>query len=291
MFLEEFHSYHREELFEKGCPLTLCRLSHSFQDPNWSYHYHLHSNETELVYIAGGTGTLSINASTYRLKKGSLLVVERGSIHSLTSDQSEPLDCWTCAITGFKLKALPEEGFFLPPDVCPATEAGEWLELIDNLFRELDYIRQFQSGLCYTICDQMAAALACVFYERYYTSPRPEPQKNAYFLRDILNYLNENYTKTITLGKLSERFHISADHISHVFRSVYGVSPIHYLIARRMNEAAWLLIHTDLDVVVISQQVGYENVYHFSKLFGKYKGCAPLAFREKYKNRWHQMER
>lgn len=291
MFLEEFHGYEREELFEKGCPLTLCRLSHSFDDPNWSYHYHLHSDETELVYIAKGTGTLSINASTYHLKKGSIVVVERGSIHSLSSDEEEPLDCWTCAISGFKLRALPEPGFFLPPDVCPASDAGEWAELIGNLFHELDYIRSYQSGRCYAICDQLAAALACVYYERYYSSPQPQEQKNAYFVRDILMYLNENYTRTITLGKLSERFHISADHISHVFREVYGISPINYLIARRMNEAAWLLIHTEQEVSAISEQVGYENVHHFSKLFEKRKGYSPLAFREHYKNRWHQMER
>lgn len=292
MFLENFRDREREAVFDAGCCPMLSRLSHSYDDPHWSYQYHLHTDETELVYIAGGEGTLSINANTYALKRGSILVVEQGSIHSLTSDAVQPLDCWTCAISGYKLSALPKAGFFLPPNVCPAAEAGVCEETIGELFHELDYMRGLGSASALAICDLLAVALAGIFYERYYASPQPEMQKSsAYFLRDILTYLNENYASRITLQQLSQRFHISAAHISHEFARVYGVSPINYVIARRMNEAAWLLLHTQNTMASIARKVGYDNVSHFAKLFCKRMGLPPLEFREKYEKRWKPMER
>lgn len=292
MFLESFRDREREDIFDPGHHLILSRLSHSCDDPRWSYQYHLHSDETELVYIAGGEGTLSINTNTYSLKKGSILVVERGAIHSLTSDEVQPLDCWTCAISGYKLSVLPEAGFFLPPNVCPATEAGECEGVIKELFYELDHMRGFGSAPAFAICDLLAAALAAVYYEQYYASPQTELQQSgAYFVRDILTYLNENYASRITLHQLSQEFHISAAHISHEFTRVYGVSPINYVIARRMNEAAWLLLHTQDTLVSIARQVGYDNASHFAKLFCKRMGLPPLEFREKYEKRWKPMER
>lgn len=292
MFLERFCDRKRDDVFEPDYHLMLSRLSHSYNDPRWSYQYHLHNGETELVYIAGGEGTLSINTNTYALKKGSILVVEQGSIHSLTSDEVQPLDCWTCAISGYKLSALHEEGFFLPPNVCPLAEAGACEGAIEGLFHQMNHMRSFDSGSALTICDLLAAALAGIYYERFYASPQPEPQQSsAYFLRDILTYLNENYANRITLQQLSQEFHISAAHISHEFTRVYGVSPINYVIARRMNEAAWLLLHTQDTMVSIARQVGYDNVSHFAQLFRKRMGLPPLEFREKYEKRWKPMER
>ena len=33
---------------------TMSRLSHSFNDSHWSYPYHVHKHETELIYFASG---------------------------------------------------------------------------------------------------------------------------------------------------------------------------------------------------------------------------------------------
>ena len=78
-------------------------------------------------------------------------------------------------------------------------------------------------------------------------------------------------------------FHISADYISHEFRKIYGISPINYVIDRRLNDAKWLLINTNQSLVSISEKVGYENTSYFSKLFEKRIHYSPLEFREKYK--------
>ena len=103
MFLEEYREKVRRPIFEPDHSPKICRLSHSYNNPTWNYQYHLHKNETELVYISKGSGTYVINTNSYQLKKGMILIVEQGAIHSLFSDEHDPLNCWTCAISDYKL--------------------------------------------------------------------------------------------------------------------------------------------------------------------------------------------
>ena len=97
MFLEEYPQQTKPPVFENDQYAKITRLSHTYNNPNWSYQYHLHKNETEFIYIAGGKGTFSINTNFYHVSKGDILIVEKGAIHSLISDKNAPLDCWTCA--------------------------------------------------------------------------------------------------------------------------------------------------------------------------------------------------
>ncbi len=55
----------------------------------------------------------------------------------------------------------------------------------------------------------------------------------------------------------------------------YRISPINYVIQRRMTEAKWSLTNTELSQAEISWRVGYENVDHFAKLFLRHVGCSP----------------
>ncbi|MBS7009390.1 AraC family transcriptional regulator [Anaerostipes sp.] len=284
MFLEEFKGKERRPVFEKNQYPKISRLSHSYDNPTWNYQYHLHKNETELVYISKGKGTYFINTNSYQLKKGSILIVEQGAIHSLFSDKNDPLSCWTCAVTDYKLCGHPDHGFMLPANVCPFMQAGIHESCIHRLFEELNLMRQFTSDTSLSACDALAASLANIYYELFYTYPKAERQKNSSFARDVLIYINENYACQITLKKLARQFHISTDHISHEFSKTYGISPINYVIDRRLNEAKWMLINTSDSLVSIARKIGYENTNHFSNLFQKRMNYPPLKFRELFQH-------
>ena len=283
MFLEEYSDKKRSSVFEEGRSPKLARMSHSFDDPNWSYQYHLHKDETELVFISGGEGVYNINTNSYPLKKGIILIVEKGAIHSLSSSGDAPLSCWVCAITGYKLADLPEAGYMLPGNLCPCLEAGDHGPAILSLLNEMKSLAESGSPTSLSACDALASALASIYYEIFRSAPEAERHESSSFARDILLYINENYASPISLKQLSEVFHISPDHISHEFAKVYGISPINYVIDRRLSEAKWMLINTSDTLASISRKVGYENTWHFSNLFQKRLKYPPLQFREMYR--------
>jgi YesN/AraC family two-component response regulator len=75
--------------------------------------------------------------------------------------------------------------------------------------------------------------------------------------------------------------YLSPVYISRIFKEVTGESPINYLIKIRLAKAKELLEKDDSsNVKAIGTAVGYDDVYHFSKLFKKYYGISPLNYRK-----------
>ena len=91
--------------------------------------------------------------------------------------------------------------------------------------------------------------------------------------------MNDNYMNDISLDKISKNMYLSPVYISKIFKEEIGDSPINYLIKIRLSKAEELLKDNTLPVKVVAKRVGYNDAYHFSKLFKKYYGIAPSSFR------------
>jgi len=70
-------------------------------------------------------------------------------------------------------------------------------------------------------------------------------------------------------------------HFSAEFRRHFGVPPVGYLIRRRLHHAAYLLQDVNLSVAEAGQRVGYDDLFYFSKLFKRFHGASPRAWRER----------
>ena len=280
MFLYEVKKENQQavSMFKKEPYMT--RVSHSYNDPNWTYPYHVHTEETELIYFSQGKAQYQINHEIYHVQKGDLLIVNKGCIHSITSSNEDPISCWTCGIQGFEFERQQQNDIFLPLHKCPHMKANRHEDLIAKLFEELSLLSSMQTLETTLLCNSLTHALAALYLHIYQDASTAFSTKKATFVQDVLFYINENYAKPITLAQLSTLFHISADHISHKFKEIYGLSPINYVIERRISEAKWMLINTQSSLVSISQKVGYENTTHFSNLFYHRVGYPPLTYRE-----------
>jgi hypothetical protein len=64
------------------------------------------------------------------------------------------------------------------------------------------------------------------------------------------------------------------------FRNLSGVTPITYINQYRINAASILLKETQLSVLDIAMNTGFENFSFFIKMFKKQNGCTPNNFRK-----------
>lgn len=73
---------------------------------------------------------------------------------------------------------------------------------------------------------------------------------------EIRSYLDENYTKKITLDQLSERYFINKYYLTRIFREQFGVSINNYILEKRITHAKQLLRFTDQTVEEIGEACG-----------------------------------
>lgn len=69
------------------------------------------------------------------------------------------------------------------------------------------------------------------------------------------------------MEQLAEMLYVTPTYLSKTFKAATGVGPINYLIQIRLNHAKELLKNDSLSVKEVAKTVGYEDAYHFSKLF------------------------
>ena len=67
---------------------------------------------------------------------------------------------------------------------------------------------------------------------------------------------------------------------SYSFKQYTGSNFVNFLKDIRMKKAKELLAETDMKIIEISQQVGYDNEKHFMKLFKATCGVSPSEYRK-----------
>ena len=98
-------------------------------------------------------------------------------------------------------------------------------------------------------------------------------------IHKIKHFLESHYTQTLRLDEICMAFSISKSHLINEFKRHLGIPPIDYLIQLRMEHARSLLLDRNLNVQDVAKRVGYDDIYHFSKLFKKHMGNTPSSFR------------
>ena len=98
-------------------------------------------------------------------------------------------------------------------------------------------------------------------------------------LRKVRDHIDTHYASPLTLAGLAALAHWSPAHFSEQFRAAYGRAPMDCVIQARINHATHLLGDVNLTVAEVAQRVGYDDVYHFSKLFKRHRGVSPGRMR------------
>jgi len=96
----------------------------------------------------------------------------------------------------------------------------------------------------------------------------------------VARYIEEHFRHNLSLESIAEQFNYSPRHLSTRFKGETGFSLIEYLIRFRLQHAEELLRCTDAPLRDIAEEVGYSDVYYFSRLFRKYNGQSPIRFRK-----------
>ncbi len=100
-------------------------------------------------------------------------------------------------------------------------------------------------------------------------------------LMAVRHFLESDYDQPATLKDLATMAGLSTPHFCAEFKRYFGTPAMEYRIRQRLQRAAYLLQDQNLRVQEVARQVGYEDLFHFSRLFKSCFGASPRAFRNR----------
>lgn len=101
-------------------------------------------------------------------------------------------------------------------------------------------------------------------------------------IRMAKQYIQNHYNEPITQEEVSNAVGLSAAYFSVLFKKVEGEGFAKYLINVRMEQAKILLRESNIPVSKVCQQVGYNDLKHFTHTFEKATGVKPATYRKLY---------
>ena len=242
---------------------------------DWYSIPHAHSH-TELFYIVGGDGQFQINGQLFPVQAHQLVVVNPNILHTEVSYEAHPLEYIVLGIEGLEL-TIPDtdEARYC---IYSFPEDNPVLTCMQKILQEMQDRKPEYQTLCLAYMDIIMVALmrsASVSVTQAHARFPTNRQCAA-----VRHYIEQHYKENITLDLLAEKASINKYYMAHAFKREYGVSPINYLIACRIQEGKRLLAETDLSLSQIATVLGFSSSSYFSQSFRNAEGTSPTEYRK-----------
>jgi AraC-like DNA-binding protein len=103
-------------------------------------------------------------------------------------------------------------------------------------------------------------------------------------VRGVVDYVEQNYTASISLRDVAQALGYSPAHLTHKFSSLTGTPVTAWIIKRRLYAAQELLIETKQNVMTVCEAVGFGDLCYFTRQFVRHVGVTPAQFRSANKD-------
>jgi AraC-like DNA-binding protein len=101
-------------------------------------------------------------------------------------------------------------------------------------------------------------------------------------VRELAEAIAAEPGKNWTRQLMADELHVSVSRLKRLFRDELGVSPGTLVIRQRMHRAVELLVNSNRKIGDIANELGYESLHSFTRLFTKYVGMAPGRYRDRF---------
>lgn len=236
--------------------------------------YHVH-NFYELYFLVEGEINYFITDSVYHVSAANAVLISPNALHKAVTCQN-PIHK--------RILVYFDESFFENNEILtqfdknngvinfPSAVSSKAFGILNTMLIEfnsntpyrLEYLRSLLGELLVLILRNSKNK------STHYTSPK---------FKNVLDYIQANYSDDITLSKIADKFYVSEAHLSRTFRKNTGFSFSEYLNYTRIINARELLKNSSKNISEIALMCGFNSPTHFGRVFKKLAGVVPKEFR------------
>ena len=270
-----YYSLAKDQSFTVRGTAKLLNVSSSRYGGDWHSVPHTH-NHTELFFIVSGRGQFLIQNQVFPVGANNLVIINPNVAHTEDSLNAQPLEYIVLGIEGIELATTENSnGQFC---ILDHLESVEFSSCLRNILREMELKNTGYEDICQAYMEILIIRLMRTTSLSVQSGPQTvSGNRQCAFVR---RYIDLHFKEPLTLEQLSGEAHMNKYYLSHAFKQEYGVSPINYMISRRIEESKYLLAETDLSLSHIAQLLGFSSLSYFSQVFRRTQDISPMEYRQ-----------
>ncbi len=287
-----------KETGQKGdflLPYTVCKTILPDYYTTFPMHWH---NEMEIVYMEEGEIDECIDLENYHITKGDIVLINPCVLHSfkqhensravfktimfdfnlLTSNNTD-----ACSIKYFTPFL---EGRYISPLII-SSNTSHYTEIVECVKGLIDIYNEKPVFFELKLRSELYHLFHILFQYYFEVEPHETVIKDntTRNIKKILDYISENYMKSITIDELADSINLSKHYFMRFFKKYMGMTCIEYINDYRLNVASNLLLTTSMQITEVSTSIGITNLSYFNRIFKKKYHMTPKEYRYNVDNR------
>ena len=254
--------------------------------------YHIH-DWVEINYMYSGSCTQKINGTTYQIQSGETILIDKYTPHEisylnendiLVSIMIKPEYLSTgffnrlskdSILTEFFINALNKEKEHNSFILFPSQDSRKLSLYMKEFFCEMIEPSSYNTD----ILDSLLTLILCELIELYYSKKEVITEGiKATSLVSVLKYIENNFN-SCTLEEVASHFGLNSSYLSTLIKKKLNINYLELVQKQKIKTAATLLLNSELSIVQVAEQIGYENMSFFYKKFKEQYGCSPKQYR------------
>ena len=239
--------------------------------------------EPELVYVTKGSAECIVNGEELTLEEGGFILLNSEDVHLV-----RPVGESNCSLLSmiFSLEYIKMFRNSVDGILFDLESDKEVKEKINSLLGEI--AKSFENKSNYNSLLQIAYVNHiyylilehCVCYKRLPASSGL-PKRDFSYAKTAISYINENYTREITLDEISMIVNLSPSYFSKYFKKVTQISYSEYLANLRLEKAIQDMLENNTSVSAAALRNGFANVKSFITQCKKVYKCTPAQYKKR----------
>jgi AraC-like DNA-binding protein/quercetin dioxygenase-like cupin family protein len=242
----------------------------------------------EVLFLQKGSGYHVIDGNKYEIKPPSVFFMSPGQAHKL--ELSQDIEGYIFIFTAdfyllnrINQNSLIEFPFFYTihqdnPPLLLSKESD--VRFLETLFRqgiaEIDQPGDHIPDMMRSILDLILTTCAA----RYPVNENLlNKGKGQILVKKFFHLIEENNQKNLSLSDYASLIGVTANHLTQTVKALTGKTSLQIVKAKQLLEIKRLLVHTNLNVSEIANQLNFEDQSYFSKFFKRETGLTPLQYR------------
>lgn len=239
---------------------------------------------TEFYFILDGKGKFSIEDRVINTSKDDFFIINSNVGHSIYSSKEENLVYISFGVDSIFVKNLLNDDNNIEEDKYIYKNIDENQEYFINSFdiinKEFNSNDIFAQSMANAKASEFVISLLRKFKDEIVITNDIKINKQIDYIK---NFIDNNYSEDIKLESLSKMAYMNKFHLIAEFKQSYRVTPIDYLILKRIEVTKNLLISTNHSMEEISSIVGFNSQSYFNQVFRKKVGLTPSQFRKNHR--------
>lgn len=243
-------------------------------------------SEPELVYVAEGSAEFTVNGEEQTVNQGNFVLINSEDVHLIRSSEGSSCSLVYFIFSPEYIKQFKNSVDGILFDVDSNAEVKEQIsETLKSIAESFDSNSNYISILQISYVNKIYYLMLeyCVCYRRAPLAAGV-PKRDFSYAKTAISYINENYTREISLDEISSIVNLSPSYFSKYFKKVTQVSFSEYLANLRLEKAIRDMLDNNTSVTAAAVRNGFANVKSFITQCKKVYKCTPVQCKKRIQN-------